>query len=142
MTLEDFKKIDLTKYLWVHLEGRNKENLLQILEFLTNQDQVRFSVEVEKVGRGFEEFIQFPDLVLISKVNKKKIIWKTIFCFVFMCLNLLYAPGNTGRRPNLSIWKHKLDFRLSSVTCNFFVLYQRKFFFSYLQINCYNIVFV
>ena len=71
MTLEDFKKIDLTKYLWVHLEGRNKENLLQILEFLTNQDQVRFSVEVEKVGRGFEEFIQFPDLVLISKVNKK-----------------------------------------------------------------------
>ncbi len=103
MTLEDFKKIDLTKYLWVHLEGRNRENLLQILEFLTNQDQVRFSVEVEKVGRGFEEFIQFPDLVLISKVNKKKIIWKTIFCFVFVCLNLLYAPGNTGRRPNLSM---------------------------------------
>ncbi|XP_023342808.1 ketohexokinase [Eurytemora carolleeae] len=67
LTLEDFKKIDLTKYLWVHLEGRNRENLLQILEFLTNQDQVRFSVEVEKVGRGFEEFIQFPDLVLISK---------------------------------------------------------------------------
>ena len=69
LRLQDFQKINLSKYLWVHLEGRNRENLLQILQFLRDKEQVKFSVEVEKVGRGFEDFIPFPDLVLISKVK-------------------------------------------------------------------------
>ena len=58
----------MDQYSWVHLEGRNKENVLQILHYLNALDKVPFSVEVEKVGRGFEEFIPLAKIVFISKV--------------------------------------------------------------------------
>ena len=68
LTLEDLKKVDLTDFCWVHIEGRNKPNVIQILEYLNEEKKVRFSVEVEKVKRGFEDFIPFGDVVFISKV--------------------------------------------------------------------------
>jgi len=67
LTLEDFSKLDLGNFSWVHIEGRNKPNVIEILTFLTKQTTVKFSVEVEKVNRGFEEFIPFADVVFISK---------------------------------------------------------------------------
>ena len=70
MTLEDFKQVDLTDFCWVHIEGRNKANVIQILEYLNHIKKVRFSVEVEKVKRGFEEFIPFGDVVFLSKVDE------------------------------------------------------------------------
>ena len=68
MTLEDFSKVDLRDYSWVHIEGRNKPNALEILCYLNQQKTVKFSVEIEKINRGFEEFIPFGDVVFISKV--------------------------------------------------------------------------
>ena len=68
LTLEDFTKVDLTDFCWVHVEGRNKVNVMQILEYLNKEKKDRFSVEVEKVKRGFEDFIPFGDVVFISKV--------------------------------------------------------------------------
>lgn len=44
-----------------------QENLLEMLDYLKSSAKVPFSVEVEKVGRGFEEFIPHADLVLVSK---------------------------------------------------------------------------
>ena len=70
LTLEDFKKLDLEKYSWVHLEGRNKDTVLEALKFIKQSKKVRLSVEVEKVNRGFEEFIPHADVVFISKVNQ------------------------------------------------------------------------
>ena len=55
-------------YSWVHMEGRNRETLLEILQYLKETNQVKFSVEVEKVNRGFEEFIPYADIVFVSKV--------------------------------------------------------------------------
>ena len=68
LTLEDFKKLDLENYSWVHLEGRNKDTVLEALKFIKQSRKVRLSVEVEKVNRGFEEFIPHADVVFISKV--------------------------------------------------------------------------
>ena len=68
LTLEDFKRLDLENYSWVHLEGRNKDTVLEALKFIKQSRKVRLSVEVEKVNRGFEEFIPHADVVFISKV--------------------------------------------------------------------------
>ena len=68
LTLEDFKRLDLENYSWVHLEGRNKDTLLEALKFIKKSRKVKLSVEVEKVNRGFEEFIPHADVVFISKV--------------------------------------------------------------------------
>eukprot|EP00088_Acartia_fossae_P023066 TRINITY_DN24131_c0_g1_i1.p1 TRINITY_DN24131_c0_g1~~TRINITY_DN24131_c0_g1_i1.p1 ORF type:complete len:322 (-),score=57.92 TRINITY_DN24131_c0_g1_i1:73-1011(-) len=67
LKLEDFTELDLSKVTWIHFEGRNHENLLTILEHVRREQKIRFSVEVEKVGRNHEDFIPFADLVLISK---------------------------------------------------------------------------
>ena len=68
MTLEDVLRLDLSLYAWVHVEGRNRDNVLNILGYLAKSG-INFSVEVEKTGRGFEDFIPFPHLVFISKVQ-------------------------------------------------------------------------
>jgi hypothetical protein len=71
--------VDLDEYAWIHLEGRNRENVLQILAYLASQrisrladgkPAFRVSVEVEKVNRNFEDFIPHADVVFISKVCK------------------------------------------------------------------------
>jgi len=49
------------------MEGRNRETLLEILQYLKETNQVKFSVEVEKVNRGFEDFIPYADIVFVSK---------------------------------------------------------------------------
>lgn len=53
---------------WIHLEGRNRETLLDVLKYLSAANQTKFSVEVEKVNRGFEDFIPYADIVFVSKV--------------------------------------------------------------------------
>merc|ERR1712130_123892 len=65
--LQDLQKLQVEDYSWVHLEGRNRENLLLMLEYLAKQDSVKVSVEVEKVGRNFEDFIPLADVVFVSK---------------------------------------------------------------------------
>ena len=37
-------------------------------DLFRSDNRPKFSVEVEKVGRGHEQFIPYADLVLISKV--------------------------------------------------------------------------
>ena len=69
LTLEDFKRLDLENYSWVHLEGRNKDTVIEALKYIKQSKKVKLSVEVEKVNRGFEEFIPHADVVFISKVK-------------------------------------------------------------------------
>ena len=57
------------RFSWIHLEGRNRETLLEVLKYLNQAKQTKFSVEVEKVGRGFEDFIPWADIVFVSKVR-------------------------------------------------------------------------
>ena len=70
LNLQDLRKLQVQDYNWIHLEGRNRENLLLMLEYLAKQqDPVKVSVEVEKVGRNFEDFIPLADVVFVSKVT-------------------------------------------------------------------------
>ena len=70
LTLQDLRKLQLEDFSWIHLEGRNRENLLLMLEHLAAvKDSVKVSVEVEKVGRDFEDFIPLADVVFVSKVE-------------------------------------------------------------------------
>ena len=69
LSLQDLRKLQLEDFSWIHLEGRNRENLLLMLEYLANQDFIKVSVEVEKVGRSFEDFIPLADVVFVSKVK-------------------------------------------------------------------------
>ena len=69
LTLEDLQKLHPEDFSWIHLEGRNRENLLLMLEHLALQHSVKVSVEVEKVGRNFEDFIPMADVVFVSKVK-------------------------------------------------------------------------
>merc|ERR1712037_1003947 len=66
LSLQDLHKVQVEDYSWIHLEGRNRENLLLMLEYLAKQDSVKVSVEVEKVGRNFEDFIPLADVVFVS----------------------------------------------------------------------------
>ena len=59
-------------FSWIHLEGRNRETLLEVLKYLNQAKLTKFSVEVEKVGRGFEDFIPWADIVFVSKVRHYK----------------------------------------------------------------------
>jgi hypothetical protein len=70
--------VELERYGWVHLEGRNRENLLEMLAYLASRKSTlrpdgspsfRVSVEVEKVDRNFEDFIPHADVVFVSKVG-------------------------------------------------------------------------
>ena len=72
LTLEDLQKLHPEDFSWIHLEGRNRENLLLMLEQLALQHSVKVSVEVEKVGRNFEDFIPLADVVFVSKVKLQK----------------------------------------------------------------------
>ena len=69
LSLDHFTSLDLTHFSWIHLEGRNREVLLQVLQYLNKKREVKFSVEVEKVNRGFEDFIPYGDVVFVSKVS-------------------------------------------------------------------------
>ena len=71
LTLEDLQKLHPEDFSWIHLEGRNRENLLLMLDHLALQHSVKVSVEVEKVGRNFEDFIPLADVVFVSKVELK-----------------------------------------------------------------------
>ena len=74
LTLQDLRKLQLEDFSWIHLEGRNRENLLLMLEHLAAvKDSVKVSVEVEKVGRDFEDFIPLADVVFVSKVELQKL---------------------------------------------------------------------
>ena len=46
--------------------------LILMLDYLAKENSVRVSVEVEKVGRNFEDFIPLADVVFVSKVKLSK----------------------------------------------------------------------
>ena len=59
---------------WTSHMGVRLSYVLDILAYLNQEKKVKFSVEVEKVNRGFEDFIPFGDVVFISKVLKSVIL--------------------------------------------------------------------
>ena len=69
LTVKQFRSLiegNLENYTWVHFEGRNKDSIPAMVECLEGSG-CPVSIEVEKVGRGYEELIPFGDVVMVSK---------------------------------------------------------------------------
>lgn len=65
---DDFARIDVSAYDWIHFEGRNIEatrNMLQALE-RAGHGAVR-SVEIEKPRRGIEQLFELAGVLLFSR---------------------------------------------------------------------------
>lgn len=74
VTAEDFSKVDLRQYKWIHWEGRNADEqvkmIQQVEEFnrsATEKDRITISVEIEKTREPLYQLFQYGDVVFVSK---------------------------------------------------------------------------
>ncbi|XP_022520492.2 ketohexokinase isoform X3 [Astyanax mexicanus] len=74
VTAEDFSKLDLSQYKWIHWEGRNAEDqvkmIQQVREYnskLEKQKQITVSVEIEKTREPLYQLFPHGDVVFVSK---------------------------------------------------------------------------
>lgn len=71
---QDFAKIDLARFHWVHFEGRNAAEQVQMIQqvelfnsSVSHSDRVRVSVEIEKTREELYQLFPLGELVFVSK---------------------------------------------------------------------------
>ncbi|PSN48255.1 hypothetical protein C0J52_03053 [Blattella germanica] len=83
LKLDDFKKLDLSQYSWVHFEGRNVEEVISMIEWVEFWNETHssehdrgyglgnkalpVSVEVEKPRSETEDLIPMADVLFVGK---------------------------------------------------------------------------
>ncbi|KAK5873173.1 hypothetical protein PBY51_013810 [Eleginops maclovinus] len=74
VTAEDFSKVDLHQFKWIHWEGRNAEQQVQMIQqvevfnsSLPPQERITLSVEIEKTREPLYQLFPHGDLVFVSK---------------------------------------------------------------------------
>lgn len=74
VSVEDFSKVDLSQYKWVHWEGRNADEQVKMIErvreYNKKQDEknrIAISVEIEKTREPLYQLFPLGDLVFVSK---------------------------------------------------------------------------
>ncbi|XP_062379229.1 ketohexokinase isoform X1 [Sardina pilchardus] len=74
VTAEDFSKVDLSQYRWIHWEGRNAEEQVKMIKKVeefnrsaTEKERVSISVEIEKTREPLYQLFQYGDVVFVSK---------------------------------------------------------------------------
>jgi len=67
-SFDDFLKIDLSHYDWVHFEGRNIKHTEKMLQYLRlNHPEIPCSLEIEKHRSNIEQLFQLPTHIMFSK---------------------------------------------------------------------------
>ncbi|KAG7226646.1 hypothetical protein INR49_001816 [Caranx melampygus] len=73
-TAEDFSKVDLQQFKWIHWEGRNAEEQVKMIErvvmynsMLPQQQRITVSVEIEKTREPLYQLFPHGDVVFVSK---------------------------------------------------------------------------
>jgi ketohexokinase len=67
-SFNDFKRIDLGQYDWIHFEGRNIPETLKMIQRLKKQaPSLPFSIEIEKPREGIEALYPDASLLLFSQ---------------------------------------------------------------------------
>lgn len=67
-SFDDFKKIELAQYDWIHFEGRNIEQTALMLQYLqTHHPSIPCSLEIEKPRTGIESLFSLPTILLFSR---------------------------------------------------------------------------
>ncbi|XP_033935948.1 ketohexokinase isoform X6 [Pseudochaenichthys georgianus] len=71
---EDFSKVDLHQFKWIHWEGRNAAQQVQMIQQvelfnrpLPPQERIMLSVEIEKTREPLYQLFPHGDLVFVSK---------------------------------------------------------------------------
>ncbi|XP_031436689.1 ketohexokinase isoform X2 [Clupea harengus] len=71
---EDFSKVDLSQYRWIHWEGRNAEEQVKMIQRVeefnrraTEPERITISVEIEKTREPLYQLFQYGDVVFVSK---------------------------------------------------------------------------
>ncbi|XP_028928282.1 ketohexokinase isoform X2 [Ornithorhynchus anatinus] len=74
VTARDFEKVDLSRYKWIHIEGRNAAEQVKMLQRVDQYNkarppelQIRTSVEVEKPREELFQLFGCGDVVFVSK---------------------------------------------------------------------------
>ncbi|XP_073525608.1 ketohexokinase-like [Phyllobates terribilis] len=74
VTAEDFQKVDLEQYKWIHWEGRNADEQIKMIHRVTAYNQshpadqrITVSVEIEKEREELYQLFQYGDVVFVSK---------------------------------------------------------------------------
>ncbi|MDZ7751479.1 MAG: PfkB family carbohydrate kinase [Gammaproteobacteria bacterium] len=65
---EDFRRLDLRRYDWLHFEGRNvAETRCMLAHYRGQHSALPCSLEVEKPREGIEELFELADVLLFSR---------------------------------------------------------------------------
>nr|XP_057911059.1 ketohexokinase isoform X2 [Doryrhamphus excisus] len=74
VTAEDFSKVDLRHFKWIHWEGRNADEQVKMIErvarynaTLPPQQRITVSVEIEKPREPLYQLFAYGDVVFVSK---------------------------------------------------------------------------
>jgi len=68
-TYEDFIKIDLTPFDWIHFEGRAVEETYKMLSHVKKEKpHIPLSVEIEKPRDNIESLFELADILFFSKI--------------------------------------------------------------------------
>lgn len=69
LAYDDFARLDLSRYDWIHFEGRNLDALRKMLELRRERHPgLGCSLEVEKPREGIEALFSLADALLFSRV--------------------------------------------------------------------------
>ncbi|XP_055080684.1 ketohexokinase isoform X4 [Periophthalmus magnuspinnatus] len=74
VSLEDFSKIDLRQFHWIHFEGRNASEQARMIQHVAlwnasvpEEDHITVSVEIEKTREELYVLFNMADVVFVSK---------------------------------------------------------------------------
>ncbi|XP_005400511.1 PREDICTED: ketohexokinase isoform X4 [Chinchilla lanigera] len=74
VSAEDFEKVDLTRFKWIHIEGRNASEQVKMLQRIEQhnaklppEQQIRVSVEIEKPREELFQLFGYGEVVFVSK---------------------------------------------------------------------------
>ncbi|XP_021084891.1 ketohexokinase isoform X4 [Mesocricetus auratus] len=74
VSAKDFEKVDLTRFKWIHIEGRNASEQVKMLQRIQqyNSEQplparIRVSVEIEKPREELFQLFGYGEVVFVSK---------------------------------------------------------------------------
>ncbi|XP_063297904.1 ketohexokinase isoform X3 [Pelobates fuscus] len=74
VTAQDFEKVDLARYKWIHWEGRNANEQLKMISRVEKynstapkEQRITISVEIEKEREELYQLFPHGDLVFVSK---------------------------------------------------------------------------
>lgn len=74
VSAKDFEKVDLTRFKWIHIEGRNASEQVKMLQRIDEYNarqpppqKVRVSVEIEKPREELFQLFSYGEVVFVSK---------------------------------------------------------------------------